>query len=72
MANPFSARSMDRAILQALEMGERERRDRMQELREQVRLFDINAWAKDQTTLFDEARQRAKPPAPAQKAQTPA
>jgi len=56
MANPFSARSMDRAILQALDMGETERRDRMKALRDKVRRYDINAWARDQIDLFKAAR----------------
>ena len=60
MANPFSARSMDRAILQALDMAEPERRDRMAALREKVRKFDLNAWAQDQTNLFDIARKAAR------------
>ncbi|QIE42480.1 glucosylglycerol-phosphate synthase [Rhodobacteraceae bacterium SC52] len=60
MANPFSARSMDSAIMQALDMPETERRDRMAALRERVRMFDIEAWAKDQTELFRIASDRRR------------
>ena len=59
MTNPFSARSMDRAILQALEMAEPERRDRMAALRAKVRRYDITAWARDQTDLFAAAQRAA-------------
>jgi len=61
MTNPFSHRSMDRAILQALEMGDAERRDRMAELRRKVRKFDLNFWAEDQTALFRKAQAQARP-----------
>ena len=60
MTNPFSARSMDRALLQALDMAEPERRHRMAALRKTVQLNDINAWADAQTELFDIARKRTK------------
>jgi glucosylglycerol-phosphate synthase len=66
MTNPFSNRSMDRAILQALAMEEPERRDRMAALRDSVRRYDVRAWADDQTRLFesvDPGNHRAKVPA---------
>jgi glucosylglycerol-phosphate synthase len=44
ITNPFSNRSMDKAILQALEMDPEETRHRMEELREAVRLSDISTW----------------------------
>ena len=44
MTNPFSHRSMDTAIEQALSMDEAERRDRMADMRQVVRTADIRAW----------------------------
>ncbi|MFK7763933.1 MAG: glucosylglycerol-phosphate synthase [Roseobacter sp.] len=44
IANPFSHRSMDKAILQALEMGAEEQKARMRKLRAAVRLSDISTW----------------------------
>ncbi len=58
LANPFSHRSMDRAILQALEMDEGERRSRMTAMRATIRRYDIQHWAADQMAAFD----RADPP----------
>ncbi|MCA8880125.1 MAG: glucosylglycerol-phosphate synthase [Rhodobacteraceae bacterium] len=55
MTNPFSHRSMDSAILQALNMEEEERRGRMAELRARVRRHDLTAWAEAQTALFRNA-----------------
>ena len=54
IANPFSHRSMDQAILQALSMEEDERQKRMALLRKAVRTFDIAAWSRDQEKLFGE------------------
>ena len=51
--NPFSHRSMDTAILQALEMGPEERASRMKQLRSHVQKYDIRAWADDQRRYFD-------------------
>jgi glucosylglycerol-phosphate synthase len=48
ITNPFSNRSMDSAILQALGMPEAERRDRMAALRAVVRKYDVAAWGRDQ------------------------
>ena len=45
LANPFSHRSMDRAILQALAMPDEERRDRMKQMRATIQKYDIKAWA---------------------------
>ncbi|NBC97281.1 MAG: glucosylglycerol-phosphate synthase [Deinococcus-Thermus bacterium] len=44
LTNPFSHRSMDTAIDQALAMAEEERRHRMAEMRRIVRTADIRAW----------------------------
>jgi glucosylglycerol-phosphate synthase len=44
IANPFSHRSMDRAILQALDMSPEEQTARMRKLREAVRRSDIAGW----------------------------
>ena len=59
MVNPFSHRSMDRALLQALEMPEEERRERMAELRRKVKRYDLDFWAADQTRLFARTAQDA-------------
>lgn len=48
LTNPFSHRSMDQAVLQALAMGEEERRHRMGALREMVARQDVRFWAEDQ------------------------
>jgi glucosylglycerol-phosphate synthase len=55
LTNPFSHRSMDSAIDQALDMGEEERRSRMAALRRKVAAYDIRAWAEEQQRLFDMA-----------------
>ncbi|MEP2642809.1 glucosylglycerol-phosphate synthase [Roseobacter sp.] len=55
ITNPFSHRSMDQAIVQALEMPEKERRDRMTELRRVVRKYSVHAWADEQQYQFNEA-----------------
>ena len=49
ITNPFSNRSMDSAILQALAMPEDERRERMAALRAVVRKYDVAAWGRDQS-----------------------
>jgi len=48
LTNPFSHRSMDSAIAQALEMPAEERRDRMAALRDGVHRYDIRFWAEHQ------------------------
>ena len=53
ITNPFSHRSMDRAIDQALAMEPEERRSRMEALRKKVARYDIRAWANEQQRLFD-------------------
>ncbi|MGR3757698.1 MAG: glucosylglycerol-phosphate synthase [Tranquillimonas sp.] len=52
LANPFSHRSMDKAIMQALNMPEEERRERMARMREKIRKYDISAWAEQQMAGF--------------------
>jgi glucosylglycerol-phosphate synthase len=60
IANPFSNRSMDRAILSALEMPEAERRARMQAMRANVAGQDIRAWGR--AVAVTEARDPAPLP----------
>ncbi|WP_299830838.1 glucosylglycerol-phosphate synthase [uncultured Roseobacter sp.] len=55
ITNPFSHRSMDQAILQALEMPEKERRDRMKELRRVVGKYSVAAWGAEQERQFSAA-----------------
>lgn len=55
ITNPFSHRSMDQAILQALAMTEKERRDRMAELRRMVWKYSVAAWGEEQQRQFDAA-----------------
>ncbi|MEL6952403.1 MAG: glucosylglycerol-phosphate synthase [Pseudomonadota bacterium] len=45
IVNPFSHRSMDQALLQALDMPQEERQTRMKGLRAAVRISDIRGWA---------------------------
>ncbi|MGZ2257472.1 glucosylglycerol-phosphate synthase [Roseobacter sp. A03A-229] len=52
ITNPFSHRSMDQAILQALDMPEEERRDRMTELRRVVKKYSVQAWGAEQQRQF--------------------
>jgi glucosylglycerol-phosphate synthase len=56
ITNPFSHRSMDTAILEALAMPEDERRTRMALLRETVAKYDISAWGNQHQELFDGLR----------------
>ena len=52
LCNPFSHRSMDSAILSALNMESEERTTRMGELRRGVNASDLAAWADEQGRLF--------------------
>ena len=52
LANPFSHKSMDRALLQALDMPENERRERMTSMRQTIKKYDIKAWAEYQMACF--------------------
>ncbi|WP_112322122.1 glucosylglycerol-phosphate synthase [Oceanibium sediminis] len=58
ITNPFSYRSMDSAILQALNMGPEERRERMTALRRVVKRFSVEAWGASQDAAFDAAAKR--------------
>ncbi len=53
ITNPYSHRSMDSAIIQALEMDEDERRGRMKLLREIMEKYNIRAWGEEQARMFD-------------------
>ncbi|SFA98911.1 glucosylglycerol-phosphate synthase [Poseidonocella pacifica] len=55
LTNPFSNRSMDTAIRQALDMEPEERRQRMELLRDNVKTYDIRQWADDQDLLLKKA-----------------
>jgi glucosylglycerol-phosphate synthase len=55
ITNPFSSRSMDSAILQALEMPLEERQHRMRALRRVVKRFSVTAWMQSQEQAFDAA-----------------
>ncbi|TMM54155.1 glucosylglycerol-phosphate synthase [Sulfitobacter sabulilitoris] len=55
ITNPFSHRSMDQALLQALAMPEDERRTRMAALRAVVRRYSVAAWGQSQQAQFDAA-----------------
>ncbi len=57
--NPFSARSMDVAIGQALDMSETERRDRMKAMQTAVRRYDLSSWGKSIDTLLHPPRKDA-------------
>jgi len=65
LTNPFSNKSMDSAIEQALAMGEAERRDRMAALRRVIQTYDIRFWAEHQMQALggDEARLTTLPAA---------
>ena len=58
ITNPFSSRSMDTAILQALNMPHEERRDRMIALRDVVKRYSVSAWGRDQQRAFEDAETR--------------
>ncbi|WP_193178245.1 glucosylglycerol-phosphate synthase [Oricola nitratireducens] len=53
VTNPFSHKSMDSAIDQAIAMDRNEKRKRMQALRTTIRKYDLRAWAEEQRRLFD-------------------
>jgi glucosylglycerol-phosphate synthase len=60
ITNPFSHKSMDQAILQALAMPEEERRARMGELRRVVKKYSVEAWAASQLAAFEEIENRKR------------
>jgi glucosylglycerol-phosphate synthase len=57
--NPFSNRSMDVAIGQALDMSETERRDRMASMQQAVRHYDLSSWGKSVEALLPPAQKDA-------------
>ena len=59
LTNPFSYKSMDTAIEQALSMGEEERRHRMAEMRAQVKTQDVTAWGDAQLAYGRKAAKSA-------------
>jgi glucosylglycerol-phosphate synthase len=59
LTNPFSHKSMDSAIDQALAMEEAERRDRMAAMRQVVRTADIRAWGDTQLSFGKTAGDRS-------------
>ena len=61
IANPFSYRSMDDAILTALNMPEEERRQRMEILRKAVARRDIKAWGAQLNNEFASLRGYGEP-----------
>ena len=58
VTNPFSHRSMDSAILSAINMPEEERRNRMKNLRSVVSQFTVAHWGAEQQRQFDEVDRR--------------
>lgn len=66
ITNPFSNRSMDQAILQALNMPPEERKARMQALRRMVNRFSVAAWGAAQDAEFARAADRRKRHTPLQ------
>lgn len=54
LTNPFSHRSMDQAIDQALDMPLEERQARMHRLKEKVERLNIKAWGEGHSELFDQ------------------
>lgn len=61
ITNPYSNRSMDQAILQALDMSADERRTRMAALRRMVKRFSVSAWGASQEDEFKQAEARRTP-----------
>ena len=57
--NPFSTRSMDVAIGQALDMSETERRDRMTSMQQAVRNYDQSSWGKSVDALLPKPKKNA-------------
>jgi glucosylglycerol-phosphate synthase len=59
LCNPFSTRSMDHAIDQALDMPEKERRQRMKAMRSVVSNHTIGDWADDLRSAIAQPKLRA-------------
>jgi len=58
LTNPYSDRSMDATIDQALDMEPDEQRERMKRLRDSVRHYDVAHWSRHVMQRFDEIRPR--------------
>ncbi len=63
LTNPYSNRSMDAAIDQAIDMCADEQRVRMRRLRNSVRHYDIAHWSRHVMQRFDEIEPRPATPA---------
>ena len=63
--NPFDVAGQAEAIHEAIEMDARERRRRIEGIRERVRTHDIHAWIDVQLRHLDEAREQARTTIPA-------
>lgn len=61
ITNPYSNRSMDQAILLALDMPIEERRARMSALRRVVKRFSVETWGASQEAEFQNAEMRRTP-----------
>lgn len=61
ITNPFPDRSMDQAIMQALQMPPEERRERMAALPDVVNTCPVAVWARVQQHAFDQATARKNP-----------
>jgi glucosylglycerol-phosphate synthase len=59
VTNPFSNRSMDSAIYQALGMSEPERRDRMKSMQRAVWQYDLSSWGHSVEDLLPNPRKSA-------------
>jgi glucosylglycerol-phosphate synthase len=60
LTNPYSAKSMDAALDRALDMPEKERRERLTVMQKHVEKWDINHWASHVTKRF-QALDKTKP-----------
>ena len=61
IANPFSNRSMDDAILRGIDMPVDEQRARMAELRKAVEKYDVRAWGRSIDEVLGEVGQGSAP-----------
>jgi glucosylglycerol-phosphate synthase len=54
LVNPYSHRNMDACLDRALDMGEGERKERLDAMRERVRKWDVDHWAGHVRDRFDD------------------
>lgn len=54
LANPYSARAMDAALDQAIDMPVEEQRERMRAMHQNVLHYDVSRWARHTLERFDE------------------